>query len=801
MALTILNNIYSLDAQNALLKSSNTQGKILERLSTGLRINNASDDPSGLAISEKLRGQISGLKRAGMNAQDGISYLQTAEGAIGSVTSMLQRMREIAVQAGNGIYTTNDRAVLQLEVDQLKEEINRISRSAEFNTKKLLDGSGTALWSSTSDDISAIIRGPQVAEGNYKIEASLNAGSNSKYKTNIMAVKDGVLVAEVTSAIGTPNLEAVIEPFNLDVTGTDYLVFRVDSGGATRDAANVTAATISNKKLFQQDGSNWTVASATISTGVTASGYFEVEILESRKVSGNLSFRYRVLDSKTGKLTNWVTTATSTNAGTAVITINGVNQSTAPNTASGVITLTMPVNADIKAGDKIFSSFSKIKNGNTDVAISGGGTIIISGGASIDYSAVGSLTKAKNDNGKIDYNDVTVHMGKLDAKTGVVEYGHLTLQFAERDSDAPAADQTPGVGTTKPGEVKVNIRDSGPATKDTRLYDLKQFTNADGVNILETTQTLTIYANGKQAIINLEIDDTIEDFENKLTSALVDKLNLGADEKTEDGKEVNANLVNYVPRLHEVDGTSESVPGTFIIQTAKFGIDSELVFIGDQDLINALGIAQIQKGANSTMDVKVTDAHTGRYIGGDNIGDGRLRDVIDGVEVVVSQTIGVDMTWDSAARSIKFSTDATASSENYLHIVDNRTELQIGANQGQTINISVSQLDTTGLEIDDVYVLDMDLAQVAITKLDKAIDMLNASRATIGAQVSRLEYAISNLNTTRINLTSADSRIRDLDMAEATSQLSQYQVLVQAGAAMVAQANQYPQYALTLLKG
>ena len=84
-----------------------------------------------------------------MNAQDGISYLQTAEGAMSSVTSMLQRMRELAVQAGNGTYTTNDREMLQLEVDQLKDEINRISRTSEFNTNKLLDGSGTALWSST----------------------------------------------------------------------------------------------------------------------------------------------------------------------------------------------------------------------------------------------------------------------------------------------------------------------------------------------------------------------------------------------------------------------------------------------------------------------------------------------------------------------------------------------------------------------------------------------------------------------------------------------------------------------------
>ena len=170
MALSIYNNVTSLGAQKYLNIANNAQTKSLQRLSSGLRINTAADDASGLAISEKLRGQISGMKRASMNAQDGISYLQTAEGAMASVTSMLQRMRELAVQAGNGTYTTNDREMLQLEVDQLKDEINRISQTSEFNTKKLLDGSGTALWSSTEKYLGAVIKGPEVAEGNYKVD-------------------------------------------------------------------------------------------------------------------------------------------------------------------------------------------------------------------------------------------------------------------------------------------------------------------------------------------------------------------------------------------------------------------------------------------------------------------------------------------------------------------------------------------------------------------------------------------------------------------------------------------------------
>ncbi len=136
MAIRIYQNVMSLNSQRHLGTSQSQLGKSIERLSSGLRINHAADDASGLAISEKLRGQIAGLQRASMNAQDGISMLQTAEGALGEVSNMLSRIRELAVQASNGTYTSNDRVEIQKEVEQLKDEIDRISTSTEFNTKK-----------------------------------------------------------------------------------------------------------------------------------------------------------------------------------------------------------------------------------------------------------------------------------------------------------------------------------------------------------------------------------------------------------------------------------------------------------------------------------------------------------------------------------------------------------------------------------------------------------------------------------------------------------------------------------------
>ena len=143
----INHNIAALNTLNRLNIATNAQSKSMEKLSSGLRINRAGDDAAGLAISEKMRAQIRGLDQASRNAQDGISLIQTAEGALNETHSILQRMRELAVQAANDTNTETDRQELQKEVNQLAQEITRIAKNTEFNTQKLLDGSlsGTGL--------------------------------------------------------------------------------------------------------------------------------------------------------------------------------------------------------------------------------------------------------------------------------------------------------------------------------------------------------------------------------------------------------------------------------------------------------------------------------------------------------------------------------------------------------------------------------------------------------------------------------------------------------------------------------
>ncbi|WKV09852.1 flagellin [Thermoanaerobacterium sp. CMT5567-10] len=139
--MVINTNLSALNAWRALETNNTNTQKALQKLSSGYRINSAADDAAGLAISEKMKAQIAGLDQAQRNAQDGISLLQTAEGALNETTSILQRMRELAVQAANDTNTNEDKANIQKEIEQLKNEINRIASTTQFNKKNLLTGS------------------------------------------------------------------------------------------------------------------------------------------------------------------------------------------------------------------------------------------------------------------------------------------------------------------------------------------------------------------------------------------------------------------------------------------------------------------------------------------------------------------------------------------------------------------------------------------------------------------------------------------------------------------------------------
>lgn len=138
--MVINHNLSAIFANRQLKFTTWEVNRDIEKLSSGMKINRAGDDASGLAVSEKMRSQIRGLRRAEWNVEDGISFIQTAEGYLGETQSILQRLRELAVQASNGVYSTDDRTLIQVEVSQLVDEIDRISSHAQFNGMNILTG-------------------------------------------------------------------------------------------------------------------------------------------------------------------------------------------------------------------------------------------------------------------------------------------------------------------------------------------------------------------------------------------------------------------------------------------------------------------------------------------------------------------------------------------------------------------------------------------------------------------------------------------------------------------------------------
>jgi flagellin len=178
MSLRINTNVEAFNAHRNLEHTSSKLGKSMERLSSGLRINRAADDAAGLAISEKLRGQIGGLDQARRNVQDGISLVQTAEGSLTEVHSMLQRVRELAVQYQNGTLARADRDAISGEVVQLSAEISRIGTTAQFNGIRLLDAAGRVSFQVGANDgetieATLISLGAAVVTANIRADARI----------------------------------------------------------------------------------------------------------------------------------------------------------------------------------------------------------------------------------------------------------------------------------------------------------------------------------------------------------------------------------------------------------------------------------------------------------------------------------------------------------------------------------------------------------------------------------------------------------------------------------------------------
>ena len=774
-------NLFSMTPTVNAGRNQNALSSAIKNLSSGMQINAFKDNPSRMSISEKMRGFILGLQTSSQNAQDGISYLQTAEGATNEITSMLQRMRELAVEGANGVYTANDRLEIQKEIDQLKEEIDRISDTTQFNTKKLINGDSTGAWNVGNDKISAVINGT-VADGNYDINVDVKPGQNQVQSTQIFSLREGELGAYISDK-GTTNIGSVSNPEDINMPNPASAGYTVTVSNPTD--GGVATATVTNSMTYvnsyQQEGSTMAFGNITAIT-TNESGYFLVEFPESNsQASAGATYRVKFISAETGDEGAWEEYTTEDGKLVENYNSNGFNLSFEIPMLAGA--------TEVKGGDKFLfnvSDFKGVRNDNNLLG-QGGGALQVSAngvtGPTIVYSNPNSLTKEDNQNGIEETNDVTVHIVSLDPKTGYVSQGEMTLGFEEKVG-----------GATLSGTTTINLRGEGQAaTSTTKLSELANFVDENGVELFANTQELTIYGNNNKVTIYLEGDDTLQDFVDKLTTAITKDLGMGSGLT-----EVDKRLVNF----NEVEGVGFGVvPGTMILQSALTGKTGELSFTGNQKLMDALGLETVQESSQNLQTITAKDNLTGVVMGERVTSNSRVTDVIPGLDLIVDSRTGVDAVWNEGTGKIDFTPSNRLENKNLnIHVVDARTEIQVGTEKGEKLDVSLPALDTIALGIGNTNINTQDDAQRAITEIDNALTKVVSVRAKIGANINRLESTMNTLATAEENTVSSESRIRDTNIAKETTAMTAAQVAYQANISLLAQANQIPAIAMQLLR-
>ncbi|GHS98564.1 flagellin [Synergistales bacterium] len=864
MAMVVNHNIPALVTYNTINRTSSALEKSIQKLSTGLRINSAADDAAGLAISEKMRAQIKGLDRAVANSQDGISMIQTAEGALSETHSILQRMRELSVQAANDTLTQQDRGYIQLEIDQLREEIARIGNTTQFNKKKLLDGSAAALWSSSDLSTKAIINGglrtvdqfgqKDAAEGNFVIDINADPGKAQVQKTDIFTIKH----PDVIMNVGI-NKEAGINSVRVNgLPAGDYMVAGstdASNPAVTGSLGNSNAMLVgiygnTNAIVSGNSGANGAIKSAdgstvtdsgnvglslgTVATSNNASLLFEVTSVND--VTGSVTFKItsNILGTD-GKVSTVVATKTATSGdptvgaslnigeflggavGSTDLTIHLAGGIAAGATGSQIAASTL-----FKVGDKFAfnvtaSDPSILTSGATGSTVDRNFQITGKQNESWPGSWTGAATNT-NDQSAVTYNNnaISFNLGSTDVagqevhfknfyineENGTVYTGDIVLNLAEdfgtNTKRATAFDNTTVTSFTAAYVGQV-------AEGDVKLRDLDKFWNSEGRFLLEDPQTLTVtQGDGKNAKVTLYAADTIEDVRAKLNTLIANQLGqaqlLTIASTNNDSRAAN-NFVSFVGTDNKQEGTSESVHGTFVIRSAIAGTAGEINFSGDEDIIKALSLNEIQASFENSFSVGVWDAHSGNSIASSvKITGNRLIGVVNpNVDVEFDSMANVKVAWNNATRSYILTKDS-GSYQTKLHLADNTTVFQIGANEGEDMGINIGDMRSNALGLSSVLVTDRESAARSITIIDNAIDKVSTQRAKLGAYQNRLEHTIANLSTASENLTASESRIRDTDMAKEMMNFSKLQIMLQAGTSMLAQANALPQNVLSLIR-
>jgi len=766
----INHNLMAINTHRQLGVTQTDGAKSTEKLSSGLRINRAGDDAAGLAISEKMRGQIRGLTQASRNANDTISLIQTAEGALNETHSIIQRMRELAVQAANDSNTDSDRAELQSEISQLIKEVDRIGNTTEFNTKNLLDGSLRGV----SDDVNAT--------------AKINP--NSAVKVNL----------DLQNAFGA----SVKDDTNFFMDGAHMLVRVNKSGQGIED----------DFKFVGPDGTEYSFVKG--GTNELAAGKLvENSILTSAQKIGSSAVDLKLLQDFSAAVDKLTATAVGATPTQVEKFVKDYVDAAGDDSAIAVAANNFKGAVATPAGltDSIMEELTKAIDKLTDAGVTTtqasayvkavADVASTDGGAKMDdlIKAVGGLL------GKgvtaTDIKGLVTELGALYASTAptatqidnvLTKYDSLTgADFADVKKLVDAME--PFYGTSAVGDN----------TKIGALVDA--IDGISGVSSLSTN--VTIGTGSTVADGSVLSKDTILAFGSKFTidkdTSITLQVNYADVSITMDGNgtvKVGDTVLAANSSITLKDGTTlkQAAAGVFEVTqgNVKLAKSAKTVATG-------AGINTVTQ--NSVLATGSTLQSNSSLGAGSVIGSTKNSLLVRGSVDFASDMQSIkfsgkhELKADFSEIDVSLSTTWVMKSfQAGSNDLANSMMSQVGANGGQIMFVSMNDMRAAALGIDTIDVSSRYGAAMGVEKINNALEKVSHQRATLGAVQNRLEHTIKNLDTAAENLQASEARIRDVDMAKEVMENTKQNILQQAAQAMLAQANQAPQSVLQLLR-
>ena len=754
----------------------------MEQLSSGKRINTASDDAAGMAISSRMTAEVRGTAQAVRNASDGQALIDTAEGAHIEVENILQRMREISVQSSNDSYNSNDRAMLQSEMDQLATEIDRIALATDWGGMNLLNGaSSNAIAASTHTDQKTF---------NFQIGTNVSAGEN-------VSVKIGAISAQAlglaTNDDSSPELSNVrlTQGSAASTTGVlkvDGNTLRLEGGWTNADVYTVDindttlTVTLSNSDGYED----------------TAQG-FAAQLKDTILADAGLSGIMTVTDNGDGSLTLNQTESVVFSSAVATSTA-GVDNETITFSGNTVTFDGDLDDTDILAFEinghavSITLTASDAWNGTPE-----GAALQMKEEIEKTTGLAGNVTVVDNEDGSLTITQNSVpKIDEIDKTTGTEADPRLEYDSANKQFTFTNATFADGVNySAEINGVTISMTssiDDGFADTVTGLGDQwAQAINEAGIAGITAANaagvvTLTGKALTSDALIAVEATGGTAETSIATTSGL----------------QASATLtITSTDDLSEIGDTFEfSVMGQeFSVAVEDDGYNTILDGLAQRmkDAVDAAGIAGINVVASNTGTTAVLTVTMVPEVFDVGTSDPKLEITQSDGNLVLDGTIKsgdkVSITLGTTAINVTAYSDNKNDLATLLKDAINNAGSNFVASVNDDGSIAVSKGSASA------SVMSSEAAANTIKNIDAALEAINSQRAELGAASNRMDYTMSNLMNVSINIEASLSRIQDADFAKVTGDLTKSQIMSQAATAMLAQANASKQGVLSLLQG